>query len=55
MKAWGRLNSSIKDAQLLENRYAGKKECCDVKMPIAAIEPLSFPASQLPSFNLFLL
>jgi hypothetical protein len=55
MKAWGRLNSSIKDAQLLENRYAGKKECCDVKMPIATIEPFSFPASQLPSFKRLLL
>ena len=55
MKARGSLSSSVKDAQLLKIRYAGKKEGCDVEIPIATIEFFSLPASQLPSFNLFLL
>jgi hypothetical protein len=47
MKAWGSLNSLVTDVQQSKPRDAGK--------PIAMIEPLSLPASQLPSFNRLLL
>jgi hypothetical protein len=50
MKAWDSLNSSVADVQQLKLRDAGERKSCGAGRPIAAIEPPSLSASQLPSF-----
>jgi hypothetical protein len=55
MKAQGSLNHLVTDVQQSKPKDAGERKSYDAGKPIAAIEPRSLPASQLPSFNRLLL
>jgi hypothetical protein len=55
MKAWGRLNSLVKDVQQSKSRDVGERESCVAGKPIAMVELPGFPASRLPGFYRLLL